>query len=349
VSAAALVHEYLPHGDLAARPNAWWQGVLGVIGFAAPPRLGRDDVPIAACGTLELGVAAALCEVWRSGDAPRFARLRDPAARGPVIHKSSAGMTFGAVAIEEGALRRRGGSESAALREATEIAYRALFETLDACGHPHLVRVWHYLPDINRHADGDERYRHFNSARHAAFARSGRARTECAPAATAVGSIAGSPLTIHFLAALTPPVTIENPRQVSAYRYPSRYGRARPLFSRACLLRDASGTNLFISGTASIVGHETIHRGDAAAQTRESLANIAVLLEEAARHAAGGRNRLDDLRLKVYLRRPADLEAIRREIELHAPRAGSIVYLQADICRDDLLVEIEATGRASIG
>ncbi|HUX73564.1 MAG TPA: hypothetical protein VMV25_06670 [Steroidobacteraceae bacterium] len=348
MSAAALLHEYLPHGDLAARPNAWWQGVLGIIGFATPPRLDRDDVPIGACGTPGIGVAATLCEVWRSADAPPCARSQDPAAQGPVTHKSSAGVTFGAVAIEEGALRRCGGSESAALREATEIAYRAMFETLDACGHPHLVRVWHYLPQINRQVDGDERYRHFNSARRAAFARSGRARADCAPAATAVGSIAGSPLTIHFLAALKPPIMIENPRQVSAYRYPSRYGRDSPLFSRACLLRDAPGTNLFISGTASIVGHESIHRGDAAAQTRESLANIAVLLEEADRHAACGRHRFADLRLKVYLRRPADFEAVRREIELHALRAESIVYLQADICRDDLLVEIEANGCASI-
>ena len=37
---------------------------------------------------------------------------------------------------------------------------------------------------------------------------------------------------------------------------------------------------LFVSGTASIVGHETQHRGDVVAQTRETLANLSSVLAE---------------------------------------------------------------------
>ena len=134
---------------------------------------------------------------------------------------------------------------------------------------------------------------------------------------------------------------IENPRQLSAYHYPRRYGMHPPVFSRATLLRQCGGLALFISGTASIVGHRSLHIGDIAAQTRETLANIEALLGEANRAAPGARFSLRELACKVYVRRPADLPII--QAELHAALGAGVrgVYLQADICRQDLLVEIE--------
>jgi enamine deaminase RidA (YjgF/YER057c/UK114 family) len=139
---------------------------------------------------------------------------------------------------------------------------------------------------------------------------------------------------------------IENPRQTSAYHYPPKFGSHSPTFSRACLLRDSAGTNLFVSGTASIVGHETIHHGDVTAQTRESLLNIDALLDEANRVIGSDRYALDGLKFKVYVRRPADLPAIAHTLSAMVRAADPIVYLQADVCREDLLVEIEATGVA---
>jgi chorismate lyase / 3-hydroxybenzoate synthase len=109
----------------------------------------------------------------------------------------------------------------------------------------------------------------------------------------------------------------------------------------------AAGTNLFVSGTASIVGHETRHHGDAGAQTAESLANIAAVLEEANRVLGASRYSLDSLTFKVYVRRPGDLAIIAGAIERSAAREAPIVYLQADVCREDLLVEIEATGSSA--
>ena len=81
------------------------------------------------------------------------------------------------------------------------------------------------------------------------------------PAATGVGSPAGSPLTVVVAASRVEPVALENPRQTSAYLYPRRYGPRSPAFARAMLLPDCAGATLFISGTASIVGHESQHRG----------------------------------------------------------------------------------------
>jgi enamine deaminase RidA (YjgF/YER057c/UK114 family) len=106
---------------------------------------------------------------------------------------------------------------------------------------------------------------------------------------------------------------------------------------------------LFISGTASIVGHETIHQGDVDAQTRETMANIDALLEEANRVVGPARYSLDGLKFKVYVRRPSDLDAIEGVLSRLLRPSTPIVYLQADVCREDLLVEIEAAGGSGAG
>jgi enamine deaminase RidA (YjgF/YER057c/UK114 family) len=100
---------------------------------------------------------------------------------------------------------------------------------------------------------------------------------------------------------------------------------------------------LFISGTASIVGHQTIHAGDTAAQTRETITNIEALLDEANRVTGTEAFTLDALACKVYVRHAVDLPLIQAEVRATLGTASRAVYLQAEICRRDLLVEIEAT------
>ncbi|MGA7539898.1 MAG: hypothetical protein WBW93_14145, partial [Steroidobacteraceae bacterium] len=133
-------------------------------------------------------------------------------------------------------------------------------------------------------------------------------------------------------------------RQVSAYRYPAQYGPRSPAFSRATVLGEGAQAMLFISGTASIVGHRTLHVGDPRAQAREALINIEALLEEAARRPGVGPLRLESLAYKVYVRDPRELPAIRAELESAVGTRAALLYLQADICRRDLAVEIEAVG-----
>jgi enamine deaminase RidA (YjgF/YER057c/UK114 family) len=140
---------------------------------------------------------------------------------------------------------------------------------------------------------------------------------------------------------------IENPRQTSAYHYPPKFGRHSPIFSRACVLSESAGTNLFVSGTSSIVGHETVHRGNVAAQTTETMANINAVLDECNRAVGTACYSLDRLKFKVYVRQPADLESIKRTMAGLLRPSTSVVYLQADVCREDLLVEIEATGESA--
>src|ERR1700727_1147856 len=100
---------------------------------------------------------------------------------------------------------------------------------------------------------------------------------------------------------------IKTPRQTSAYHYPPKFGKHSPTFSRACLAPAHAGTRLFISGTASIVGHASLHPGDVRAQTRETLANIKALLDEANRLSGSMRYKLDNMKMKVYVRHAEDL------------------------------------------
>jgi chorismate lyase / 3-hydroxybenzoate synthase len=238
------------------------------------------------------------------------------------------------------------------LQRASERAYTELFEVLASSSCPHPLRLWNYIRDINVQTDGVERYRQFNAGRQEAFVQARRSAFEGAPAACALGTQGGA-LRVYFLAGAHAPLAIENPRQVSAYRYPLAYGPRSPTFSRAALV-DVGGQRLalFISGTASIVGHETLHAGNVRLQTAESLTNITAVLDEAA--SRSGRSFApSEMIYTVYVRSPGDLGIVREVFERfvgsNSPAARDAVYLQADICRCDLLVEIEAHGFTRTG
>jgi enamine deaminase RidA (YjgF/YER057c/UK114 family) len=345
--APALKLDYVSFETIAAQPASWWQNVLGVVGFEKLPAIDGGYVPVTASMTPSLGANDNICEVWRIEN-PEIQLSNGAATHGRVRYRFCDDLLFGSIVIEErDSLGGRAAGDSGALLRATEMAYQEIFGVLEETEHTHLIRVWNYLPEINREADGDERYHHFNSARRMAFRNSGRATMGTVPAACALGSPAGSPISIYFLATRQRPRMIENPRQMSAYHYPRQYGVNSPIFSRACVLCESAGTNLFVSGTASIVGHETIHPGDVAAQTRETVANIDALLNEANRVVGGSRYSLDALKFKVYVRRPEDFAAIDSALTSTLRPTAPIVYLQADVCRGDLLVEIEATGESA--
>lgn len=248
-------------------------------------------------------------------------------------------LLFGVIELDEADFAGQAGSSP--LQEASAEAYRRIFTLLDAQQRPHLWRVWNYLSDINMETAGLERYRQFNIGRQDSFLEFSRGATGNVPAACALG-VAGGPLSIAFMAGIHPAVPVENPRQVSAYNYPSEYGPRSPIFSRAVLAYLPAQEVLFISGTASIVGHQTVHPGDLAGQCRESLANIAAVLAEANRLACSDTFVMSELSFRVYIRHATDFLPARNIL---LPLIGAdveIVFVQADICRHDLLIEIEA-------
>jgi len=323
------------YAPLAERDPARWDGLLGVVTFdEPPPALNGTDVPVAEIRTPVLEGSSDICEIWRT------ARRVESGQGARVRYRRDENVLFGCIEVPE--IDSPADGTRTALHAATEEAYREIFSVLDAVGYGHLLRVWNYMPGINADSFGTERYWQFNKARREALMACGRDVTGNVPAACALGS-AGGPVVIYFLASRSAPLVIENPRQVSAYQYPPKYG-PRPVFARASVLQDSAATMLFISGTASIVGHETFHIGDVGAQTRESLANIEALLGEANRVAGAARFALGSLAYKVYVRHSTDLPVIRAQVTSTVGARAQVVYLKADICRQNLLVEIEATG-----
>lgn len=230
------------------------------------------------------------------------------------------------------------GDES--LEQLTEHLYSRLLATMRERGYVYMVRVWNYLADINQFENGEERYRQFCVGRFDAFTRFG-VQDKDFPSACALGH-SGGDLVVYLLASKHPPIHFENPQQVSAYRYPEQYGPRSPSFARASLLATGKDSGkLFLSGTASVVGHMTRHVGDIHGQLAVTLHNVDSLLAHVlASQSRGTEDRLMVEVLKIYLRDPADLAVVKAGIVQHFGDVP-MVFVAADVCRSDLLLEID--------
>jgi chorismate lyase/3-hydroxybenzoate synthase len=307
----------------------WLDGaddVLAVFEFGRSPLDSTDPrhVPVA----LEQLGEPAMVEVWRcagpikpgSWDRLRFSQGEE--------------LTMGHIALD---LR-----EASDMREASRAAYEILQTYLQQSPHQWPLKIWNYIPGINQGQGDEELYRQFCLGRADAVLID-PGDSPPLPAATAIGSRAEEPaLQVYFLAAALPGLDVENPRQVSAWRYPRQYGPKSPLFSRGTILRLNGSQQFLISGTASVVGHQTHHENQVANQLSESLRNVHSLLEEGYRLTGDSHARLDaEGMLKVYIRDPSDLELIRKTLDAEAPAEIPRIYLQGDICRENLLTEID--------
>jgi chorismate lyase/3-hydroxybenzoate synthase len=237
--------------------------------------------------------------------------------------------------------------QCADMERVTRSSYLKLDHLMRSRGYPYWLRAWNYLAGITEGEGEAERYRRFNAGRYAAVGLAS-AIEQNLPAASAlgmedVGGAAGG-FVLCCLAGRKPGAQIENPRQVSASLYPPRYGLRSPMFARATLVPNGRGAQLLISGTASIVGHESLHLGDPERQLEETARNFEALVETAMREETGGARassvRLESL--KVYLRDGDDYERLLPRVrELFG--ADAPLVLRADICRRELLVEVEGT------
>lgn len=236
------------------------------------------------------------------------------------------------------------------LQHATTEAYRRVRRALDDGEATQPVRFWNFIPGIGDMAgDGLDRYMVFNAGRYAAFSDWFHAtdRNLLAPrisTATGVGHT-GTDLIVHCLGDRLPGKPVENPRQCAAYLYSEAYGPLPPCFARATVIAaDAHSPRrrVMIGGTSSIVGETSVHIGDLAAQTRETLDNIEALL-----HAAGASG-LEALHaVRVYHVKAEDGPAVLAEVLRRLPDlAGQIEMVHAPLCRPDLGVEIEGLADA---
>lgn len=206
--------------------------------------------------------------------------------------------------------------------------YQSAYQISQQLGYTHLLRTWNYLADINA-LDGDiERYQAFCVARHESM-QNNQQLSSPNPAATAIGSHNGQNCFV-FLFGLQAGVVIENKRQVSAWEYPLQYAPKQPRFSRALVLDGV----LMCSGTASVVGHETIHFNNLSKQFDECLLNIAELIKE-----SGLDKEITAGIYRFYLRDSQYLPVLNDKISGFG--IEHYVILLGDVCRENLLVECE--------
>jgi enamine deaminase RidA (YjgF/YER057c/UK114 family) len=228
---------------------------------------------------------------------------------------------------------------------------------LAGMGMDRVVRTWIYVNQITEEEGGLQRYQELNRARtdfyrNIRFAGGrgpdGVGRTAY-PASTGIGT-GGERITMACLAmdSRRPDVfllPLENPVQTPAFDYQPVYSLQSPKFSRAMAVVQGHFVSTLVSGTASIVDSRTAHVGDVVRQTEQTLENIERLIgpENYARHGlpGAGATLKDVAKLRVYVKRVRDYEACRRVVERALPRVPAL-YLHADVCRPDLLVEIEA-------
>lgn len=220
--------------------------------------------------------------------------------------------------------------ETKALEDVSREVYAGVIAYVREAGFPYFVRMWNFVGGINE-VEKRERYQLFCAGRHDAFVDAGYHHDVDLPAASAVGMHRRGLIT-YFLAARDAGVQVENPRQVAAYDYPPQYGPKSPSFSRATVWRDT----VFVSGTSSVIGHETVHTGDVDSQLDETVRNIEAVL------ARTGRGLDSVIAAKTYVRRADDYARIAARLADVFPVN---LYLEADICRKDLLLEIECVAR----
>jgi chorismate lyase / 3-hydroxybenzoate synthase len=285
---------------------------------------------LVTCPTLCLGLpqfsGPPMTEVWMSTLPVTYHQVDE------VSCAMNEEVLFGAVQIEEPLGTR--------LDIVTYHAYHRLFVEARALGYAHLLRVWNYFPHITREADGLQRYQQFCVGRHRALAESLSDFPRSLPAATAVGTMSG-PLNIYFLAAKQPGIPIENPRQRRAYRYPSSYGPSSPSFARATLRSSLTGSHLFISGTASVVGHRSVHICEPSKQIMEIIDNLNTLIGHTERLHRGTQGQWRKAVFKIYVRQPEHVATIRDIFQKHLPSNAQVLYLQGEMCRRELLAEVE--------
>ena len=232
--------------------------------------------------------------------------------------------------------------EAADPADMVQRCYQDLLARVHSTGYPHLLRIWNYLPAINAGAGDQERYRRFCVGRARAMAEYGLASDQMC-AATAIGCH-DQRFRLFALAGKAPGQSIENPRQLSAWQYPADYGPVSPAFARATALSLANHqVGLLVSGTASVLGHETAHVGDVQAQTEEALRNLdSVLAAAAQRMNAPGLGQLNERSVvRVYVRHASDWPVVEAALAARWPQV-TVMGLHGDVCRAELLVELEA-------
>jgi enamine deaminase RidA (YjgF/YER057c/UK114 family) len=213
-----------------------------------------------------------------------------------------------------------------------------------------IVRQWNYIGNIVACRDGKQNYQEFNDARTIYYNKG--VWSNGYPAATGIGAsfegvvVGCIAFKNNHRKAVYP---IDNPLQVAAHIYSkdvlidnaANAVKSTPKFERAKLIETAQGACCFVSGTAAIRGEESVDAHSARLQTIKTIENIEYLVSKENLERFGCKPyELKCVQLQVFIKHKEDYEVVREEVKKAYPHL-SVLYSLADVCRSELLVEIE--------
>ncbi|MBR6655154.1 MAG: hypothetical protein IKL20_00935 [Alistipes sp.] len=213
-----------------------------------------------------------------------------------------------------------------------------------------IVRQWNYIGNIVACREGKQNYQEFNDARSHYYAKGSWKNGY--PAATGIGSNDG--IVVGGIAFKAKGATkgifpIDNPLQVAAHVYSKQVliddgenaVKSTPKFERAKLIETKDGPYCFVSGTAAIRGEASVDANSAKMQTIRTIENIEHLVskENLVRFGCNPYD-LQYTFLHVFVKNAGDYDEVRAVVEERCPNVKAL-YSVADVCRSELLVEIE--------
>jgi len=218
--------------------------------------------------------------------------------------------------------------------------------------HHEVLRQWNYIGKITALDNGIQNYQAFNDVRDRFYAKTNWKKYGY-PAATAVGMEING-LIVSLIAISCEStfkiIPLDNPLQIAPKHYsPSLLpgqavydSKATPKFERAKVIQNDFAIYCFISGTAAIRGEQSMKELDAALQTRQAIENILYLIspENMKNHGFHHKADMKMKSIRVYIKKKESFDIVKTEVEKVWPGLP-VIYLQADICRSELLVEIE--------
>ncbi len=193
----------------------------------------------------------------------------------------------------------------------------------------HVLRTWFYNDDIL------DWYGDFNKVRDSFFQKK-QVYERLVPASTGVGgrNAAGTAIVSGMLAVKAKSEGVKASVVQSPLQFPAvKYGSS---FSRAVELDLPDHQRLYISGTASInPDGTTAHIGDPEAQVTLTMKVVHAILE------SRSMSWIDVTRALAYFKRAEDTPAFKKCCTLNNIPPLPVVMVENDICRDELLFEIE--------
>ncbi len=222
---------------------------------------------------------------------------------------------------------------------------------LENVGIQHIIRQWNYIGNITDFENGNQHYQLFNNARSEFYKNVDFPNGY--PAATGI-SMSLNTIIVSVLAVVpttnTVIAAIDNSLQIPAYNYSesvlvegkTNHIKTTPKFERGKFITNGKSRIFYVSGTAAIRAEQSTNPNDAALQTQQTIGNINFLIsnENIQRYNIEKNVYLSLNSIRVYVKRCEDYASIKAEVEKAWPNVAAI-YLLAEVCRTELLVEIE--------